>query len=207
MFGGAYQAILGHPLVYNKIRPFFLGGLDLSPFYNQIESDEQSVILDIGCGTGNALDYLTTYARYQGFDTDPNAIRAARARPDLPEHVTFEDRHCTNEDVAALNPSHVLLCGVLHHLTDDEAVSIMKMATSHPSFTRLATLDIVLLQGTSHMLSNVLARLDRGSYVRRPEAYRQLIRAAGLSIQSEKLPWSHPTRHVARYFVTTAVRA
>ena len=205
MFGALYQSIMGHPLVYNKIRPFFLGGLDLSPFYNQITPDERSVILDVGCGTGNALDYLSTFARYEGFDTDPVAIRSARARPDLPSNVSFEDCYCTKEHVAALNPSHVLLCGVLHHLTDEEAVNIMKMATEQPAFQRLFTLDIVMLPGASHALSNTLASLDRGKHVRKPEGYRKLIESAGLSIQSELLPWNHPKRHVARYFVTTAV--
>jgi len=81
---------LGAPSVYNRIRPLAVGGIDLSPFYRRLGADGASVILDVGCGTGDALNYLDGYARYVGFDTDEIAIRSARKRFGSRADVAFE---------------------------------------------------------------------------------------------------------------------
>ena len=76
---GRVQQVMGHPFVYDVIRPMAVGGVDLSPLYDQIE-DPDAVILDVGCGTGSALRYLQRFERYTGMDTDPVAVEHARSR-------------------------------------------------------------------------------------------------------------------------------
>jgi hypothetical protein len=68
------------------------------------------------------------------------------------------------------------------------------------------TLDIVYLPGLEHVASNVFAALDRGRHCRRPDGYRELARRAGLRVVRENMPWNHPTRRRARYFVMTLER-
>ena len=53
-----YSRIVGHPFVYNRIRPIIVGGIDVSGAYELLKMDAGSTVLDIGCGTGAALDYL-----------------------------------------------------------------------------------------------------------------------------------------------------
>ena len=65
-----YQRVLGTPFVYNLVRPFAVGGIDMSPFYDRVQASAADVVLDVGCGTGDALRYLTDFARYEGIDTD-----------------------------------------------------------------------------------------------------------------------------------------
>jgi SAM-dependent methyltransferase len=200
---GLVARVLGHPVVYNHVRPALLGGLDLSPLYARAEAENDDVILDIGCGTGDALRYVPRFAQYLGVDTDPIAVRAAAERHRARANARFEARECTREDVLALSPTVVIMAGLLHHVPDELAVSLFRMVTASPRLRRIVTLDIVYLPGVEHALSNLLARLDRGRHCRSPAGYRALVGSAGLTLTDETLLWNHPRRHIARYFVMT----
>ena len=51
-----YQKLLGHPFVYDRLRPWIVGGIDMTAFYESLESETTDVVVDVGCGTGDALD-------------------------------------------------------------------------------------------------------------------------------------------------------
>jgi SAM-dependent methyltransferase len=197
------KRLLGHPFVYNYVRPALLGGLDLSGLYQRAAVDPDEIILDIGCGTGDALTYVKTYREYFGLDTDPVAVRAAVERHRERPNARFEARECTEKDVLDFAPTVVIMAGLLHHVPDDVGVSLFRMASRSPRLRRIVTLDIVYLPGLNHALSNTLARFDRGHFCRNPAGYRALVERAGLKITDEIMPWNHPKRHVARYFVMT----
>ncbi|MBW2687234.1 MAG: hypothetical protein JRE19_15160, partial [Deltaproteobacteria bacterium] len=55
-------------------------------------------------------------------------------------------------------------------------------------------------------LNNILARLDRGRFVRRIEGYRDLVARAGLTIAHDVVMRSHPTRGIARYLLMVIER-
>jgi SAM-dependent methyltransferase len=193
--------ILGLPIVYNHLRPLLLGGLDLSGLYERANAGSDDVILDIGCGTGDALRYVDSYGRYLGLDTDPVAVQAAQERHRARPNARFETRECTEADVLELSPTIVIMAGLLHHVPDELGVSLLEMAARSERLRRIVTLDIVYLPGAEHAVSNALARFDRGRHCRNPAGYRALVERAGLRISEETLLWNHPKRHVARYFV------
>jgi SAM-dependent methyltransferase len=80
--------------------------------------DEQSRILDCGCGTGGFLAYLKEkgYARALGIDPSPACVRAARQR----------GAHCEEADAFSQDPAHrgrfdmIVLSHVLEHILDAE---------------------------------------------------------------------------------------
>ena len=73
-----YQKILGHPFVYEQIRPRVVGGIDMRGLYEMLGPEGSKVVLDVGCGTGDALNYLDGFEEYFGVDNDSVAIDAAR---------------------------------------------------------------------------------------------------------------------------------
>ena len=200
-----HQKILGIPFVYNHVRPWVLGGIDLSPLYRQLEVTAQDVILDIGCGTGDALNYIDGFARYLGIDTDPVAIASAQSHYGQKPNVQFECKECKEEDVCALGPTLVVMAGLLHHLTDPQAIELLQLAGKAPGVRRAVTLDIVFLDGREHWVNNGFAAMDRGRHCRRVEGYRTLVERAGLRLVSDQLIWGDPRRHRARYFIMTLV--
>ena len=77
---GLYRKLLGHPFVYDQVRPRVVGGIDMRPLYDLLAGEARKVVLDVGCGTGDALKHLTELDGYLGIDTDPIAIDAAMDR-------------------------------------------------------------------------------------------------------------------------------
>ena len=186
---GLFRKLLGHPFVYDQVRPRVVGGIDMKPLYDLLGKEGRRVVLDVGCGTGDALKHLGDVEQYLGIDTDPIAIDAARARYGDRPNVRFECRYLLREDVVDLAPTGVVLSGVLHHLTNAEAEGVFYLATGSPNLVRIVTADIVFLPGK--LFNNVLAMMDRGRYCREPDAYAGLARRAGLAarLASPRTAW------------------
>jgi len=200
-----YQRVLGTAFVYNHVRPLVVGGIDMSPFYDRVQSSQSDVILDVGCGTGDALRYLTGFSSYRGIDTDDVAIRfASKAYGDRPG-VSFSCQMCTTDDVARIQPSHVLLCGLLHHVSDDDALTLLSAMKASSKLKRIVTSDIVYLasDSVSNSVSNFLAGLDRGKFCRERGQFEDLVKQAGLTLVESDIVRSHPTRGLAKYLMMT----
>lgn len=196
---GLFRKLLGHPFVYDQVRPRVVGGIDMKPLYDHLGPQGRKVVLDVGCGTGDALKHLAGVERYLGVDTDPVAIDAARRRYGDRPNVTFECRHLHAADVIDFAPTGVVLSGVLHHLTNAEAEGVFRLALGSPSLVRVVTADIVFLPGK--LFNNVLAMMDRGRYCREPDAYAGLARRAGLEIEQASVIESSPGNERVQYYV------
>lgn len=194
-----YQSVLGRPFVYNRVRPWVVGGVDMSPFYQGLEADANDVIVDVGCGTGDALQHLPTFKAYHGFDTDPRAIEFARTQAAGRVGVSFAARPVTAEDLGSIQPTLVILAGLLHHLTDGQALELLESLAATASIRRIGTQDVVYLP--RERVSNFFARLDRGRFVRREDGYRGLAARSGLSVESARIMKSHPESGRALFFV------
>jgi len=199
-----YQRVLGTPFVYNHVRPLVVGGIDWSPFYARVEATPDDVVLDVGCGTGIALTYLKGFARYEGIDTDEVAIGfAQRTYGDKP-NVSFKCQMCTTTDVEQIQPSQVLLCGLFHHMPDDDVLTLLSALKASTRLKRIVTSDIVYLQRSA--ISNFLASLDRGKFCRHREEYEALVARAGLRLVESDIVRCHPTTGLAKYLMMTIER-
>lgn len=185
------RKILGHPFVYDHVRPAVVGGIDMRRLYDLLPDEARSSILDVGCGTADILRFVDRFDRYLGIDTDAVAIEAARKRWGTDGRVRFECRIVDAADVAEMEPTGVVLAGLLHHLSNDEAVSVLRMAAASPRLVRIITNDILFVPGMT--FNNVLAMMDRGRYCRTPDAYAELVRRAGLEVESAQTLASSPT--------------
>jgi SAM-dependent methyltransferase len=200
-----YQKILGHALIYDYVRPLAVGGVDLSPSYANLETGPDEVVVDIGCGTGEALRYLPSFREFHGFDTDATAIQVARRRPRARQgRVRFYERPVTGADLAQIRPTRVMMSGLLHHLSDDDARKLLELCAAQESVRRIATNDPVFLE--RRPINNLYARLDRGRFVREPSAYRAIADAAGLTIVKESVIRSYPVTGLVYYFVMALER-
>ncbi len=197
-----YQKIMGHPWVYDVIRPAFLGGISVGEAYRCLGDTRKSVILDVGCGTGAALDYISDFAEYHGFDTDPEAVQKFRARHGDRPRVHLHDRHLTAADVERIQPNQALFMGVYHHLDDSTVRSILGMLRASISLQQVVSTDVYIGSGLACITSNILARLDRGRHVRKPGEYRQLLAKEGFVVERDFFLRSG--NQLASYFVMAA---
>jgi SAM-dependent methyltransferase len=194
-----YDRILGHPFVYDYVRPAAVGGIDMRSSYENLGASHDDVVLDIGCGTGDALRYLPKASAYYGFDTDSGAIAVAKARYAVQGKVTFIDRAALWKDFHSLCPTRVMMSGLLHHLPDDAALELLGWCREQTTVRRVATNDPVFLP--RRPVSNFIARMDRGRYVRKPSEYDDLVGRASLSLVDAKVVPCRPVTGVAYYYL------
>lgn len=185
--------IFNLPLLYKGLRTFFLGGLPTDPILRLLESNASDMILDIGCGTGFLAEKIP-FRLYVGLDRDPKMIEIAQ-RKKIP-HSIFTLTPVQDYDFSNLHPTKAVLYGVLHHLNDKDAVSLLRMLRK-TGVARLVTLDPIYSQ--FHFINNLLCKLDRGEYVRNEMGMLQLVEQAGLRVERKLLHYSNTV--IAKYLI------
>jgi SAM-dependent methyltransferase len=132
-------------------------------------------IIDMGCGPCDHLQFLPP-GEYIGIDIESNYIEDAKKR--YGERGTF---FC--QDIANLQPNTysnmdiALSTGVLHHLTDDQAIHLMKLARSFlKDRGRFVSFDPCNRGRLQNPIDRWLQKNDRGDFIRTEEEYVRLAR-------------------------------
>lgn len=138
-----------------------------------IKACKGDFVLDVGCGTAEIRLFLPN-VEYYGFDPSARYIDAAKSR--LREaHKKGTLLHATLDEAALKDlPKFdiVLVSGVLHHMTDDEARRLVELAKAAlKEGGRLVTIDPCLVDGQS-FIARYLVSHDRGMHVRDVNGYR-----------------------------------
>jgi SAM-dependent methyltransferase len=139
----------------------------------KIESGQR--VLDVGCGPADIRAYLPDNIDYHGFDMNPRYIASARAR--FGDRDTFAVRPVSPDAMQDLAKFDIVFSiGVLHHLTDAEVDTVFASAAKvlRPN-GRVVTCDGSYVPG-QNPIARILLWLDRGRYVRTPNAYLALAR-------------------------------
>lgn len=127
-------------------------------------------VLDIGCGTGEIIDFLPESVEYFGYDISPRYIDSAKRRFGKRAHF-----HCGIFDAQQANRLQpfdlVIALGVLHHISDIEACNLFKLAKGTLKPTgRVVTIDPCFVKD-QNPFAHFLISHDRGQNVRTAEAY------------------------------------
>jgi cyclopropane fatty-acyl-phospholipid synthase-like methyltransferase len=184
------QQVLSSPAVYN-MWTFLTGSRRCRTFHarENIQARPGMRILDIGCGTGEILEYLPQ-VEYVGFDADRNYIAAAKRR-----YGTKGQFHCRLVDefsIGAFDSFDIVLAsGIIHHLDDEQSLALMRLAyAALVPAGRLVTWDGCFEDGQSALAKRLLKN-DRGKYVRTLDGYlgiaRQVFPNVQYSVRSDLL--------------------
>jgi len=190
-----YEKCVGNPWVYDRLRPLFFGGFDFTDIYGWLGDTEQDVLLDVGCGTGAALQYLKKFRAYHGFDTDERTLRRFRAL-NSSENVHLYNELLSPTHLERLRPDKVLMIGLLHHLPDSLARELLLMLGQCDSIQRIVTLDTLYMPGRP--LNNLITWLDRGHYGRRAEQYLQFLQ--GSPFRASKTQLVEPGNRISVFY-------
>jgi len=135
-------------------------------------------VVDIGCGLGDARNYLPENISYCGVDVSESYIRSAQKRfsdrgtfilGDALNEKTYQDERFSMADIVLCN-------GLLHHLSDDDALKILEVSKNilRPGGRLICVEATYLIRQTK--LSRWIVSLDRGEYVRFEDDWKILIR-------------------------------
>lgn len=130
-------------------------------------------VLDIGCGPADILTYLPS-VDYVGYDISEAYISRARKKFGL--GGKFYCKKLALSDVDNMPPFDIVLAlGLLHHLNDESAIEILRLATQAlKQGGRLITLDPCIEPG-QNPIARFLIKLDRGQNVRTRVEYTAIL--------------------------------
>ena len=190
-----FRAILSSPKVYDVFQDL-MGAQSIRAglVRDRVRPFPGCRILDIGCGTARILDYLPD-VEYWGFDPSQRYIEEATRR--YRKRGNFRCAIVEQAVVDDLGPFDVVIAiGVLHHLDDQQASTLTKLAWSalQPR-GRLITIDPCFAKDQNSIARLLISR-DRGQNVRYGEQYCRLATGEFLHVSGEVrhrgwVPYTH----------------
>lgn len=189
------RAIFSNPIIYNAFQNM-MGARSLRVSFVEefVKPFSGCAILDIGCGPAEILAYLPD-VDYCGFDISNAYITKATKR--FGQRGRFYCQELTNADVEKMPPFDIVLAmGLLHHLDDDEALTVLRLAyKALKPGGRVLTFDPCLEPG-QNPIAGFLVRNDRGQNVRTREGYASISSAVFESPRIEVrhkawIPYTH----------------
>ncbi|MFN8276923.1 MAG: class I SAM-dependent methyltransferase [Chitinophagales bacterium] len=175
------HAIISTPFVYNLVQ--WVAGARLyreRMTANYIKPFEGCRILDIGCGTGEYVEYFDKRVKqfeYYGFDGEAAYIEWGQQRYRDDARVHLFHKILTEEEIREFNNFDIVIAtGVMHHLDDELVVSLLQLAKKalKPG-GKLVTYDPGNYQD-ANAIETFFVNNDRGRSIRFQEGYEALIK-------------------------------
>lgn len=139
---------------------------------DHIRPEQGSRVLDIGCGTGQIVEFLSD-VRYFGYDLSPAYIEKARALYGNRGEFHVGDVKTIRSSLTG-KFDRVIAVGVLHHLDDSYAVELFDIAyEALAEGGKLITFDPTFVPH-QNPLAKWTIRHDRGKNVRTAEELQAL---------------------------------
>ena len=188
--------LLKLPFVYNLVQNGLATEHSRDFIYREfLDSKPGQKVLDLGCGPGKARAHLPDDVDYTGIDFNERHLETAQA--------LYPNDRFLHGDLGTLEMEEqgqydlVMMMGVLHHLDDEQADSVLADIPGLLKPTgRFCAVDPVFVK-RGNPLAYVAARLDQGQNVRYAEGYSQLARPHFSQIESSvrsgllKIPYTH----------------
>ena len=167
------KSILSFPFAYTSLQNLLGGRSARKDFVDRyVRAKAGDRILDIGCDPGDIVGFLPEI-NYVGFDSNAHYIEIAEKR--YGGRATFRCENLGHGTIDELGLFDIVLAtGVLHHLDDDDAARLLRLARAAlKKGGRLITLDACFIEQQSRIARFLISR-DRGQNVRTREGYGRL---------------------------------
>ena len=189
------RSVLSHPVIYTAFQYLMGAKQGWTLFVNTyIRPERGNAILDIGCGPADIVAYLPDID-YWGYDISSEYIERAKLK--YGNRGKFHAKILTLEDLEVMPKFDlVIACGVLHHMDDETAEGVFKLAFSalKPN-GRFVTIDPCFTP-KQNLIARFLISKDRGQNVRAEMGYMALAQSSFTQIKAHVkhdkwIPYTH----------------
>ena len=179
------KKILNIPIIYHLSQKVFLADNFRKKILQKLITKKNCDVLDIGCGPGNMINYLS-YKKYYGFDTDKNYIKYAKNK--YVDCIFFCEKFTKSSLKKITKVDVIILFGILHHVSDRETLNLInKLKLSLKKNSKIIILDPVYIK-KQNKFAKFLIDHDRGGYVRTAKEYINLFK-------KNKISYTHKIYH------------
>jgi ubiquinone/menaquinone biosynthesis C-methylase UbiE len=168
---------LENPIIYNFFEKIAGVSRPRKKFVEEfIKPKENEKILDIGCGTGELLDFFPKKINYLGIDNNFEYIKYAKKKyKDRGEFICSEigsNKKIIKDEYFDI----VMSAGVIHHLDDNSSKKLLEESMrALKKGGRFASFDPLLIKN-QRLISRLLVQNDRGNFVRNIKKYENLLK-------------------------------
>ena len=182
--------------VYARLMNFLLGGSTYTTLVNEyIQPTTDCTVLDVGCGPAAILDFLPN-VKYIGLDHNPKYIATASYK-----YGTKGAFICAGVD--QLNDhgletfDRIIILGVMHLLDDQQLTQLMASLKNRLNSDGVLITFDVAFEDNQKFIAKLLAKNDRGKFVRTKQQYLKFIEVAFSVEQADlhhnllRVPYTH----------------
>ncbi len=190
--------------VYAKLMGFLLGANTYSTLVNEYIQPMPGIsVLDVGCGPAEILELLQD-VNYIGLDHNPNYIATATKKYGAKGTFICAGVDQLN-DFGLKTFDRIIILGVMHHLDDAQLAKLMMSLKDRLNQGgTLITFDVAY-EDKQNLIAKLLAKNDRGKFVRTKEQYLKFIQVsfknelADIRHDLLRVPYTHLlTRSIAQ---------
>jgi SAM-dependent methyltransferase len=163
--------------VYAKLMGFLLGANTYSTLVNEYIQPMPGIsVLDVGCGPAEILELLQD-VNYIGLDHNPNYIATATKKYGAKGTFICAGVDQLN-DFGLKTFDRIIILGVMHHLDDAQLAKLMMSLKDRLNQGgTLITFDVAY-EDKQNLIAKLLAKNDRGKFVRTKEQYLKFIQVS-----------------------------
>jgi len=134
----------------------------------------QGKLIDIGCGTAEALKSLPREVEYIGFDRNPSYIRKARKRFGHLNAIFHCEELSPDFSMNGSPADVVLALGLIHHLDDMQALDLFRLAKKILGPGGFLLIVEPVYDAQQSAIARYVVSKDRGTAVRTEIGYKEL---------------------------------
>ena len=163
--------------VYAKLMGFLAGANTYETVVDEyIQPTPGCSVLDVGCGPAAILDLLHD-VNYIGMDHNPNYIAAATKKYGSKGTFICAGVDKLN-DYGLKTFDRIIILGVMHHLDDAQLTELMMSLKDRLNIGGVLITFDVAFEDNQNLIAKLLAKNDRGRFVRTKEQYLNFIELA-----------------------------
>ncbi len=172
---GIIYNIISYPLIYKIVQKLMSGTSFREKIIRKNVKFGKVNVLDIGCGPAEILNYIPS-SNYYGFDIDKRHINYARKKFNR-NNCHFFCKKFTFNDLKKLPKfDYVVLFGILHHLKNEEAKTILKLCRKVMKKKGVLLTEDPIFTKNQNIIAKFFIKNDRGANVRTKNEYLKLVK-------------------------------
>lgn len=194
------KSILSSAFVYNFLQYILGVSVKEKHFFRQyIKAKKNESILDIGCGTANIVNSISSDVVYTGFDISTKYINFAKNKYKDRNNIYLKDELASTKSLKDQTFDYIILNKLLHHLDDNEVLNLFKLCKNHLNNNgKIITLDPCFVN-KQKIISYWIVNNDRGQNVRTIQGYQDIALKVFNNVKGEQFngsAWLHIDTYV-----------